>query len=83
MSEITDAAAQLTLAAERAEATTDFFDNVTTGDETSTVTNPNNSKTVPTIQKQVRDLVGKVTYSIDEPDVNDMDNGDTWWVYED
>lgn len=56
MSDITDAAALLKKAAEDAEATTDFFDAVTTGGVTEQVTNPNNGITVPTVRKQVKDL---------------------------
>ncbi|WVH05521.1 hypothetical protein HHKILHMN_00041 [Vibrio phage vB_VpaS_PGA] len=43
-------------AADRADVTTEFFDSVTTGSQTETVTNPNNNKSVPTVQKQIKDL---------------------------
>jgi len=65
MSEITDAAAQLTLAAENANKTTDFFDDVTTLGDSETVTNPNNGITVPSVQKQIKDL-----YDSSETDLN-------------
>ena len=56
MSELTDAIDSLNKAAARADTTTVFFDDVTTGGDSETVTNPNNNKTVPTVQKQVADL---------------------------
>jgi len=56
MSDITDAAEQLTLAAKKANETTDFFDDVTTLGDSETVTNPNNGVTVPSVQKQIKDL---------------------------
>jgi len=65
MSDITDAAAQLTLAAKNANNTTNFFDDVITLGDSETVTNPNNGITVPSVQKQIKDL-----YDGSETDLN-------------
>lgn len=53
---LADAASSLGDAADRADNTTDFFDELTTSDNTTDVTNPNNSETVPSVKKQIQTL---------------------------
>ena len=90
MSDITDASEQLTLAAKKANETTDFFDDVTTLGDSETVTNPNNGITVPSVQKQIKDLFDDNKVEIDPltsvsviPNITGYSIGDrvTWLGY--
>lgn len=54
MSDLDNAIQAINTAADRTEGTTEFIDNLSTYDENSSITNPNNGVTVPSIAKRVK-----------------------------
>ncbi len=62
MANLDNAINGINAAADRANETTDFYDNVLTGDELTNYVNPNNSISTPTIAKQIKEKVTADTY---------------------
>lgn len=57
MSALDNAIQSINTAADRTTKTTEFVDQLSTYDDMSDVTNPNTGKTVPSLQKKIKDLV--------------------------
>jgi hypothetical protein len=62
MSTLNSAISAINTAASRATATTDFYDDILTGDNLSNITNPNNNISTPTIAKQIKTQIEADTY---------------------
>ena len=67
--DITQATTRLNEAATKANTTTDFFDNILTGNETQSFTNPNNGKSAPSVKKATYDRTDEL-FSAAESDIN-------------